>query len=114
MRTSNTLIIIYIDVKYNNQQQKVFNVPKVLLFLTGLESRPWVYKILTKNNSLHSEGHFLYWIQTFFASVKKRMASSPPSRPEPEAFMPPNGVRRSRNNQQLTHTMPVFNCLASE
>jgi len=35
-------------------------------------------------------------MQTFFGSVKKRSASSPPSRPTPICFMPPNGTRRSR------------------
>ena len=46
------------------------------------------------------------WTQTFFGSVKKRNASSPPSRPTPLAFMPPNGTRRSRTIQQLTQIVP--------
>ena len=43
---------------------------------------------------------------TFLVSVKNRMASSPPSRPTPLCRMPPNGTRRSRNSQVLTHTVP--------
>jgi hypothetical protein len=40
-------------------------------------------------------------------SVKKRSASSPPSRPTPEFLtLPPNGVRKSRRNQQLIQTIP--------
>jgi len=46
-------------------------------------------------------------MQTFFGSVKKRSASSPPSRPTPLAFIPPNGTRRSRTSQQFTQTVPV-------
>jgi len=56
------------------------------------------------------EGLFdsLYFaMQTFFGSVKNRNASSPPSRPTPLAFMPPNGTRRSRTSQQFTQTVPV-------
>ena len=34
-------------------------------------------------------------------SVKKRNASSPPSRPTPLCFIPPNGTRRSRKSQEL-------------
>jgi hypothetical protein len=33
-------------------------------------------------------------MQTFFSSVKNRKASKPPSRPTPDCFIPPNGVRR--------------------
>src|SRR5215510_1199907 len=47
-------------------------------------------------------------MQMFFGSVKKRRASSPPSRPTPLCFMPPNGTRRSRTNQQFTQTVPVL------
>src|SRR5439155_23216056 len=47
-------------------------------------------------------------MQTFFGSVKKRSASSPPSRPTPICFMPPKGTRRSRTSQQLTQTVPVL------
>src|SRR4051812_7960527 len=47
-------------------------------------------------------------IQTFFGSVKKRRASSPPSRPTPLCFMPPKGTRRSRTSQQFIHTVPVW------
>ena len=42
------------------------------------------------------------WMQMFFGSVKKRSASTPPSRPTPEFLTPPNGVRKSRRNQQFT------------
>lgn len=45
-------------------------------------------------------------MHTFFASVKNRSASTPPSRPTPLCFMPPKGVRRSRTIQQFTHTIP--------
>ena len=44
---------------------------------------------------------------TVFGSVKKRSASSPPSRPNPLCFIPPNGVRRSRNSQQFTQIVPL-------
>src|SRR5438876_3321955 len=44
---------------------------------------------------------------TVLGSVKKRRASSPPSRPSPLFLTPPKGVRRSRSNQQFTHTVPV-------
>lgn len=44
---------------------------------------------------------------TFWASVKNRSTSSPPSRLTPEFFIPPRGVRRSRCSQVFTHTMPV-------
>src|SRR6266853_6927450 len=47
-------------------------------------------------------------MQTFFGSVKKRSASSPPSRPTPLAFMPPKGTRKSRTSQQFTQTVPVL------
>ena len=33
-------------------------------------------------------------------------ASSPPSRPTPLCLTPPNGVLKSRTNQQFTHTIP--------
>jgi len=51
-------------------------------------------------------------MHTFFASVKKRKASTPPSRPTPLCFMPPKGVRRSRIIQQFTHTIPACNARA--
>src|SRR5437763_14948517 len=52
---------------------------------------------------------WLYFaIQTFFGSVKKRNASSPPSRPTPLCFIPPKGTRRSRTSQQFTQTVPVL------
>src|SRR5207249_248687 len=47
-------------------------------------------------------------MQMFFGSVKKRSASSPPSRPTPLCFMPPNGTRRSRTSQQFIQTVPVM------
>src|SRR4029079_17326684 len=53
-------------------------------------------KIHASPNSMH----------TFFGSVKKRNASTPPSRPTPLCLTPPNGVRRSRRIQQLIQTMP--------
>jgi hypothetical protein len=46
-------------------------------------------------------------MQTFFSSVKNFNASNPPSRPTPDDFTPPKGVRRSRSSQQLTHTIPL-------
>src|SRR4029077_2649002 len=52
-------------------------------------------------------------MQTFFGSVKKRSASSPPSRPTPLCFIPPKGTRRSRTNQQFTQTVPVLICSAT-
>src|SRR5207237_5832192 len=51
--------------------------------------------------------------QTFFASVKNRSASIPPSRPTPDSFTPPNGVRRSRSIQQLTQTIPLCSWAAT-
>lgn len=51
--------------------------------------------------------------QTFFGSVKKRKASKPPSFPRPECFIPPNGVRKSRNIQQLIQTIPDWILLAT-
>jgi hypothetical protein len=54
-----------------------------------------------------------YLMQTFLGSVKKRMASQPPSRPTPLAFMPPKGVRKSRSNQQLTQTIPLLSSSAT-
>src|SRR4051812_6399048 len=58
-----------------------------------------------------SRGHS--FTHTFFGSEKKRSASRPPSRPIPDSFMPPNGVRRSRMSQQLTHTTPLWSCAAT-
>jgi hypothetical protein len=55
--------------------------------------------------ALRSTSYFA--MQMFFASVKNLNASSPPSRPTPLAFMPPNGTRRSRTSQQFTQTVPV-------
>src|SRR6185312_985480 len=48
-------------------------------------------------------------MQTFLGSVKKRIASQPPSRPTPEFLTPPKGVRKSRNSQQFIHTIPERN-----
>src|SRR5213083_3140593 len=59
----------------------------------------------------HSGSYFA--MQTFLGSVKKRNASSPPSRPTPLCFMPPNGTRRSRRSQQFTQTVPVLICSAT-
>src|SRR5215207_3671320 len=50
---------------------------------------------------------------TFFASVKNRSASQPPSRPTPDCFTPPNGVRRSRSIQQFTQVMPAWRFAAT-
>jgi hypothetical protein len=61
---------------------------------------------VVQRNGLTSDDQSL--MQTFFASVKNRSASTPPSRPTPLCFTPPNGVRRSRTIQQFTHTIPVF------
>src|SRR5690606_35474476 len=47
---------------------------------------------------------------TLRASVKKRIASLPPSRPRPDWPVPPNGVRRSRISQVLIQTMPTCSC----
>src|SRR5207248_8570889 len=58
-----------------------------------------------KSADLLSPGYFA--MQTFLGSVKKRNASSPPSRPTPLCFMPPKGTRRSRTSQQFTQTVPV-------
>ena len=52
-------------------------------------------------------------MQTFFVSVKNFIASQPPSRPTPECFIPPKGVRKSRSNQQFTQTMPLLSCAAT-
>ena len=57
--------------------------------------------------------HVYFAMQTFFGSVKKRRASSPPSRPTPLCFMPPKGTRRSRTSQQFTQTVPVWICSAT-
>src|SRR5579872_6802038 len=48
-----------------------------------------------------------YFMQTFLASVKKRMASKPPSRPTPDCFTPPMGTRKSRSIQQFTQMSPA-------
>src|SRR5919198_724003 len=53
------------------------------------------------------KAHQLSLTQTFFASVKNRNDSNPPSRPTPLSFIPPNGTRRSRNSQQLIQTVPL-------
>jgi hypothetical protein len=60
---------------------------------------------VTKRAPIMARHYFA--MQTFFGSVKNRNASSPPSRPTPLAFMPPNGTRRSRTSQQFTQTVPV-------
>ena len=46
-------------------------------------------------------------MQTFFISAKTSKLYSPPSRPVPEAFTPPNGWRRSRTFWVFTNTMPA-------
>ena len=50
-----------------------------------------------------------YLIKIFFASVKKRSASHPPSRPTPDAFTPPKGVLKSLTSQAFIHTIPDCN-----
>ncbi len=52
-------------------------------------------------------------MHTVFASVKNRNASSPPSRPKPEFFIPPKGVLKSLTIQQLIHTTPDSILLAT-
>src|SRR6266536_4406985 len=64
------------------------------------EFRKWVI-----DEGLFDSPYFA--MQTFFGSVKNRNASSPPSRPMPLCFIPPNGTRRSRTSQQFTQTVPV-------
>ena len=49
------------------------------------------------------------FMHTFLGSVKKRRASNPPSRPIPLLLTPPNGVLKSRNNQQFTQNQPRTN-----
>src|SRR5215831_18206757 len=63
------------------------------------------------NASLTSVNHSS--TQTFFDSVKNRNASQPPSFPTPLFFIPPNGVRRSRSNQQLTQMIPLSTLAAT-
>src|SRR4029434_7016692 len=62
----------------------------------------------TLNSQLEPTQKIHFAMQTFFGSVKKRSASSPPSRPTPLCFMPPKGTRRSRTSQQFTQTVPVL------
>jgi hypothetical protein len=50
---------------------------------------------------------------TFRGSVKKRMASQPPSLPTPEFFTPPKGVRKSRSIQVLIQIIPACSPEAS-
>ena len=71
---------------------------------------------LSAHQHIDTSAHHIYCnlTHTFFASVKNRRASQPPSRPTPLCLTPPNGVRKSRNIQQFTQTMPVFNLAASE
>jgi hypothetical protein len=46
-------------------------------------------------------------MQIFFSSVKNLKASNPPSRPTPEFFIPPNGVRKSRRSHVFTQMIPL-------
>ena len=71
----------------------------------GLPDRWRVRDVRFERAALTNSRYFA--MQTFFGSVKKRSASSPPSRPTPLCFMPPNGTRRSRTSQQFTQTVPV-------
>ena len=45
------------------------------------------------NHQLREATVDYFAMQTFFGSVKKRNASSPPSRPTPLCFIPPKGTR---------------------
>src|SRR5687768_870581 len=63
-------------------------------------------KFLSTQHSALSTQHYSL-IQTFFGSVKKRSASNPPSRPTPEFFTPPKGVRKSRSSHVFTQTIPA-------
>src|SRR5580700_1976877 len=56
---------------------------------------------------MYFQTYYFSFIQTFFGSVKKSKASKPPSLPTPDDFTPPNGVRKSRSNQQLIQTIPA-------
>src|SRR5579863_2845487 len=51
--------------------------------------------------------------QMFIGSEKKPSECMPPSRPIPESFAPPNGVRRSRRYQSFTQVMPTSICRAT-
>lgn len=46
-------------------------------------------------------------IHTFLISANTSKLYSPPSRPVPEAFTPPNGWRRSRTFWLLMKTIPA-------
>jgi hypothetical protein len=67
--------------------------------------RTAINRLQTLNKELSTINYFA--MQMFFGSVKKRSASSPPSRPTPLCFIPPKGTRKSRTNQQFTQTVPV-------
>jgi hypothetical protein len=49
----------------------------------------------------------IYLDADIFLFGKKRKASKPPSRPTPDCFIPPNGVRKSRKSHVLTQTIPL-------
>ena len=57
----------------------------------GSVKKPAFARLRRGGAALRKMTHFA--IQMFFASVKNRSASSPPSRPTPLAFMPPKGPR---------------------
>src|SRR6266568_1309798 len=76
---------------------------------TNLRPKPDLHRMFECSLAGSSSNLLHYFaMQTFFGSVKKRRASSPPSRPTPLCFMPPNGTRRSRTSQQFTQTVPVW------
>src|SRR5437868_9848829 len=72
----------------------------------------WAYlrnqNLNSQQSTLNPQQDCYFAMQTFFGSVKNRNASSPPSRPTPLCFIPPNGTRRSRTSQQFTQTVPVL------
>ena len=52
-------------------------------------------------------------MQTVLASVKKLLESDKLSLPIPLIFIPPKGMCKSRISQELTHTVPTSNWLAT-
>ena len=104
--------------KSNIMKTKIIHSLVCILFAAKLRAQNWLLngnaattatqfigttdaKDLRLNSTLYN------FIQTFFSSVKNFNASNPPSRPTPEFFIPPKGVRKSRRSQQLIHTIPL-------
>src|SRR5258708_5931605 len=79
---------------------------------SGLE---YSFKYIEEFPDKSPEGNYTLYslIQTFFCSVKNFNASKPPSRPTPEFFIPPKGVRKSRKSQQLTQIIPLCSWAAT-